>query len=372
MDRRTGFVWHERYMWHEGGRIAGIVPVGYPVEPGSPHETTATKRRIKNLVDASGFIDHLVAVKPREATRQELLRVHTPAYLDRLAVLNREAEAVAGLDGFMTRGSYDIARLAAGGALAAVDAIYSGTVTNAYALVRPVGHHAEADQGLGFCLLSNAALAAAHAMATHGARRVALVDIDVHHGNGAQRIFWNDPRVLTISLHQDCWFPPDCGALDERGGPEAFGTNVNLPLPAGCGWGAYEAAFDTVVMPALERFRPDFVIMPCGFDAGAQDPLGRMILHGGAFAAMTEKLLAFCERTIGGRLLLTHEGGYNPYTVPFMALAVLEVLAGRSSGVTDPLGQIFAGMKGHELLPHQAEVIAQAARFLADIPAGGG
>ena len=368
MERRTGLVWHERYMWHEGGRIAGIVPAGYPVEPGSPHESVATKRRIKNLLDASGFIDQLFQVKPREATRTELLRVHTPAYLDRLEALNREAEGLAGLDGFMTRGSYDIARLSAGGALAAVDAIYAGAVTNAYALIRPVGHHAEADQGMGFCLLSNAALAAAHAMAAHGAARAALVDIDVHHGNGAQRIFWNDPRVLTISLHQDAWFPADCGALDERGGPDAFGTNINVPLPAGCGWGAYETTFQTVVMPALERFRPNFVIVPCGFDAGAQDPLGRMILHGGAFAAMTEMLLAFCERTIGGRLLFTHEGGYNPYTVPFMALAVLETLSGRQSGVTDPLGEVFANMKGHALLPHQAQLIAEAAAMVADVP----
>lgn len=365
----TGFVWHETFMWHEGGRIAGIMPAGFPVEPGHPHETPETKRRLKNLLDASGLSDSLVQIKPRVASDEELLRVHTPQYLEKLAAASELPQASVGLDGFLTKGSYPIARLSAGGVLAAVDAIYAGAVENAYALCRPIGHHATASEGMGFCLLANPSLAARHAMAVHGAARVAIVDIDVHHGNGTQSIFWRDPSVLAISLHQDNWFPPESGAVSERGEGEGFGSNINIPLPAGCGWGAYRLAFETVVLPALERFRPDFIIMPCGYDAGAQDPLGRMILHGGAFAAMTAMLMEAARKLCGGRLLLTHEGGYNPWTVPFMGLAVIETLSGVRTAVDDPHEPIFANMTGHELLAHQAAAVAAAAQLVAEIPA---
>lgn len=369
-DTRTGLAWHEKTMWHEGGRIAGIMPAEYPVEPGLPHETAAAKKRLKNLCDASGMTDKLVPIAAREASEAELLRVHTPAYLAKLAEFNLLPQANAGLDGFMTRGSFDIARLAAGCVLSAVDALFAGEVDNAYALVRPVGHHATADAGMGFCLLANPSLAAAHARAVHGARRVAIIDVDVHHGNGAQSIFWRDPNVLTLSVHQEDWFPPASGGLDERGEGEGFGANLNIPLPAGCGWGAYSLAFERVILPALARFRPDFVIMPCGYDAGAQDQLGRMILHGGAYAQMTRMLMDVAAASANGRLLVTHEGGYNPWTVPFMGLKVIETLRGCSSGVVDPHEEIFAHMTGHALLPHQEAAVDRAARLVADVPAG--
>lgn len=365
----TGLVWDETFMWHEAGRVAGILPAGYPVQPGAPHENSDAKRRIKNLLDASGLTEQLTALKPREATEAELLRVHTPDYLARLAEMNKEPEALAGLDGYMTRGGYDIARLATGGVLRAVEEILSGRLRNAYALVRPIGHHAEPDTGIGFCLLSHPSLAARHALAEFDISRVAIVDIDVHHGNGAERAFWNDPSVLTISLHQDGNFPPDSGQIGKRGDGEGFGSNINVPLPAGCGWGAYEACFKTVVLPALRRFRPEFIIVPCGYDAGAQDPLGRMLLYGGAYAAMTTMLMEAAEETAQGRLLFTHEGGYNSYTVPFMGLRVIETLSGISTGVEDPHEPLFSGMSGHELLPHQEAAIAAAAAFVGDVPA---
>ena len=356
-------------MWHEGGRYAGLLPAEFPVQPGQAHETFEAKRRLKSLLDVSALAEHLHAIRPREATRDELLRAHGPDYLDRLERANGEYAAIVGLDAPMTRGSYDIARLAAGGCLAAIDAIMSGAVDNAYALVRPVGHHAEPDTGKGFCLLSNAALAAAHALAIHGVERIAMIDIDVHHGNGAQAIFWRDPRVLTISLHQEFYFPPDSGAREERGGGEGFGANLNIPLPAGCGWGAYEAAFARVVLPALRRFAPELIIVPCGFDAGAQDPLGRMWLHGEAYRAMTLQLMAAADESAQGRMLLTQEGGYNPWTVPFMGVAVFEALTGRDSGIVDPMRDIFVNMHGHALLPHQEAAIDAAAALVGDVPA---
>ena len=369
MTRRTGLVWHERYMWHDLGRYAGLMPVNYPVQPGMPFENWEAKRRLKNLLDATGFTKKLVEIEPRLATTEELLRVHTPEYLSRLQALNEQAAGDAGFDAPMTRGSFEIAKLAAGGCLEAVDAIMHRRVDNAYALVRPIGHHAEPDQGKGFCLLSNPALAAAHLRAVHKLERIALVDFDVHHGNGAQKAFWRDPHVLTISLHQERWFPPDSGDREERGEGAGFGSNLNVPLPAGSGWGAYSLAFEKVVVPALRRFRPQFIIVPCGYDAAAQDPLGRMILHGGGYRSMVEQLLILAAEMSEGRVLVTQEGGYNEWTVPFLGLAVFEALSGQSSGVTDPLGDIYAGMHGHALLPHQAAAVDAAAALVAGVPA---
>lgn len=369
MPRKTGLVWHERCMWHELGRFAGIMPAGFPVEPGQPHESAEAKRRLKNLLDASGFSDNLTAIPARPATEQELLRVHTPAYLKKLAQLNEQPAGCAGLDAYLTQGSYDIAKLAAGGCLEAVDAIMAGKVDNAYALVRPIGHHAEPDTGKGFCLLSNAALAAAHALDHHRLERVAMIDLDVHHGNGAQAVFWKDPRVLTISVHQEDWFPPASGRHQEQGEAAGFGTNINIPLPAGSGWGAYKAACVEVVLPALEQFCPQLIIIPCGYDAGAQDPLGRMILGSAHYRQMVEMLLGAAAKTANGRVLVTHEGGYNPYTVPFMGLAVFEALVGQKSTVTDPMDEITQNMPGHPLLVHQHKEIQKAATLLKDLPA---
>src|SRR4029077_14661744 len=129
----------------------------------------------------------------------------------------------------------------------------------------------------GFCVLANPSIAAAHALSAHGVDRVAIVDVDVHHGDGAETIWWHDPRVLTISVHQAGWFPPDSGAMTSRGGRSGFGTNINIPLPPGSGIGAYLATMDRVILPALRRFRPQMLVVPCGFDAAAQDPLGRMM-----------------------------------------------------------------------------------------------
>lgn len=361
MSRKTGLVWNERFMWHDQGRYAGIMPAEFPMQQGEHHEHPETKRRLKNLLDASEMTEKLVAIKARPITRDELLRVHTPGYLDKLDAGNHEYAAVAGFDAPYTRGSVYIAKLAAGGCLAAVDAIFNRKVDNAYALVRPIGHHAEPDQGKGFCLYSNASLAARHAQQVHGIKRVALIDLDVHHGNGAERVFYNDPSVLTISLHQDQWFPPDSGFIADNGEGPGEGYNLNIPLPAGSGFGAYRDAFERVVLPALERFEPEFVIIPCGYDAGAQDPLGRMILHGGAFRWFTQCLREVAERFSAGRLLVTHEGGYNPYTVSFMGLAVFEELSGIDSGIVDPHEEIFANMQGHALLEHQREWVSAAA-----------
>ena len=177
-------------------------------------------------------------------------------------------------------GGFAIAALSCGGLLAAMEAVLSGRVQNAYALVRPPGHHAEKDQGHGFCLINNVAVAAEVALgpAWPNILRVAIVDIDVHHGNGPEQAFWHRRDVLYVSLHQDQLYPLDTGSVAAQGTGDGYGYNINIPLPPGCGIGAYGAAFDRVVEPALLAFQPDLILVSCGFDASFLDPLGRMLL----------------------------------------------------------------------------------------------
>jgi len=371
MGTRTGLVWHETFMWHQQGKFSGLMPAIYPVQPGHHYETPESKRRIKNLFDASGLTRKLAHIEPRLATDAELQRVHKADYLAQLARDNELPEASAGFDAPFSRGSFDFARLAAGGAIEAVDQILKGDLDNAYLLARPVGHHAESGIGKGFCLVNNASIAAAHALAS-GLERVAFVDVDVHHGNGAEEIFWRDPRVLTISVHQDRWFPPDTGDVSAVGEGPGKGFNLNIPLPAGCGFGAYKAAVDEVIVPALEIYRPQMLFVPFGFDAGAQDPLGRMILGSNHFRYIASELRAASQRHCGGKMLVTHEGGYNEATTPFMALAMIEAVSGIDSGVTDPYGAIMDGMPGHEILPHQRAAVDAARANLDGLRAATG
>ncbi|WP_321393658.1 class II histone deacetylase [Emcibacter sp.] len=365
MTRKTGFVWHEIYMWHDTGTHAGVLPAGNPIQPGIHAENPETKRRFKNLLEVSGLYEKLVHIAPRPATDEEILRVHTADYINRL---KQESASPRGGDaGLLTPfgpGSFEIAALSAGGVIAAVDAVLDGRADNAYALVRPPGHHAEPDMGKGFCLLANAAIAGRHALAARGLGRIAYVDWDVHHGNGTERVFWEDPRALTISIHQDRNFPPDSGDMSDIGGGAGEGYNINIPLPAGTGVGAYEATFDRVVLPALRAFRPDMIFVPSGFDAGAHDPLGRMMMHGEGYRSLTNKLLGVADELCGGRIVMSHEGGYNAPTVPFYGLAVMEALSGIKTEVEDPFMALLEGLGGQELQPHQDEVIRAAETLL--------
>ena len=285
-------------------------------------ESVATKRRFLNLVAVSGLLPELTELAPSPASREQVLAVHTSEYVDRIAALSagRGGDAGDGTTPF-GRGGIEIAQLAAGGAITAVQSVVTGTVDNAYALVRPPGHHALPDRGMGFCIFNNIAIAIRHAQSALGVGRVAVVDWDVHHGNGTQTIFYEDPTVLAISVHQDRCFPIDSGRRDERGEGVGRGSTVNVPLPPGSGHEAYADAFRRVVMPALACFEPELVVVACGLDANGFDPMGRMLLHSDSYRALTDGLLEFT----GGRLVVIHEGGYSEFYVPFCGLAVLEV-----------------------------------------------
>jgi acetoin utilization deacetylase AcuC-like enzyme len=367
---RTGFVWHERYAWHDTGTFAGFLPSGGMVQPHLHVESPESKQRLAHLVEVSGLLDRLERVPARAATRAELLRVHTAAHVDRVAAASAQVRGGLCEDGEspIGHGSFEIALLAAGGVIAAVDAVAEGRVRNAYALVRPPGHHALPDAGVGFCLFANLPVAIAHARAVHGVERVAVVDWDVHHGNGAQAIYARDPATLAISLHQDRCYPPDSGLLTDRGEGPGLGATVNIPLPPGSGNAAYLSAFDRVVVPALRVFGPDLICVASGFDANVLDPMARMMLTSSTYRAMTAALGELAGELCDGRLVMAHEGGYSAAYVPFCGLAVLEALSGLDTGVADPWEPIYGHIGGQDLQPHQADLIAQAERLLTAVP----
>ncbi|TDR90225.1 class II histone deacetylase [Enterovirga rhinocerotis] len=355
----TAFLWHERFAWHEAG------PYPFPgMEPFPTPDTAEGKRRIRNLVDASGLLAKLVALPFGEAEDAAILRAHSPAYLDRLRAVDRTGGSLAPF-AHLAAGGLSIVRLAAGAAMAAVDGVVDGTVANAYALLRPCGHHAERDAGMGFCLVNNVAVAALHAIEARGLRRVAVVDWDVHHGNGTQDIFWNDPRVLTISLHQEALFGAgsagECGGVEWTGGSDAAGTNINVPLPPGSGEGAYRAAFERVVVPALRRFAPDLILVASGLDACSHDTLGRMILHSDSYRHLTATVMEAAAELCEGRLVLCHEGGYAPQLVPYLGLAILETLSGQRTDIVDPFKDGVKRQPGQVLQPHQEAAVSLAA-----------
>ena len=368
MAARTGFVWHERYAWHDTGHaVIGSRPDEW-LEAENHVESPESKRRFRNLLDVAGVLDWLVPVQARPATIEELARFHVDEYVSRIQDLSEAQGGDAGLAAPFGRGSYEIARLAAGGVIEAVDAVLAGRLDNAYSLVRPPGHHAERDRGMGFCLFNNIAVAALHARHVRGIGRIAIVDWDVHHGNGTQQAFWEDRDTLFISLHQAGLFPQGSGTVSERGAGSGFGTTVNLPLPPGSGRGAYLAAFDRVVVPAVERFAPELVLVSSGFDSGGYDPLGRMLLSGDAYRAMTERLLEVARRIGHGRVVMAHEGGYSTAHVPFCGLRVTEALSGRSAGVPEYMDSTLEALPYQEIQSHQEAVIASVEPFLGDVP----
>jgi acetoin utilization deacetylase AcuC-like enzyme len=368
---RTALVAHERYFWHDtSGSIAHSTASAW-AQPARHYEHPDTKRRLLGLLEVSGLLEQLLRVAPRAATIDELRRFHTQAYIEQVRALSAGAGGEAGESAPVGHGSYEIALLAAGGCLAAGDAVMSGKARNAYALVRPPGHHAEADRGRGYCLFNNAVLLVRHLQRSHGLGRIAVVDWDVHHGNGTESAFIDDPSVLTISVHQERNYPLESGTLDVIGRGAAAGTNLNLPLPAGSGHGAYLASLERVVVPALQRFRPEFLVIASGFDASILDPLGRMMCTSETFRELTRLLMSAAAALCNARIVATHEGGYSNEYVPFCGLAVLEELSGVRTAAVDPYLAEFEYTAGRELLPHQDAAVNAAARLVAGVPGRG-
>jgi acetoin utilization deacetylase AcuC-like enzyme len=337
---KIAFLTDERTFWHTGGTHALFFPVGGWVQPPSASgyaESPESKRRLLALIQASGLGAQLDMRSAPAATDEDLLRIHPRAYLTHFKSLSDTTGGDIGDFAQFGKGSYEIAALSAGLALDAVDSVLDGRAARAFSLSRPPGHHCLRDRPMGFCLLANIPIAIEAARAKHRVERVAVVDWDVHHGNGTQSIYYDDPNTLTISLHQDRCFPPGYSGADERGAEHALGANINVPLQPGGGHDAYLYAFERIVLPALEQFRPELIVVASGLDASAVDPLARMLLHSESYRAMTQLVREAAERHCSGRLVIVHEGGYSEAYVPFCGHAIVETLAGIRTPVTDPM-----------------------------------
>lgn len=314
---KTGLVYHPAYLDHDMG-------AGHPESPNR-------LRAIMQHLEQSGMAARLTKIAPRKAEDEWITQVHTPAYV---AALHRHAPTSGRVsldpDTSMSPGSLTAAYLAAGGALAAIDAIMNKQVDHVFCAVRPPGHHAEAGRAMGFCLFNNVAVAAKAALKA-GVRRVAIVDWDLHHGNGTQHIFEGDPDVLYLSMHEYPYYP-GTGAVGEVGGGAARGRTVNVAWPPGMGDAEYLAAFDRVLLPIARAFDPELVLVSCGFDAAAGDPLGAMKISAAGYGAMTERVCSIAE----GRVVLSLEGGYNLHAISAAAAACTAALLGDGAPPVDP------------------------------------
>lgn len=298
-------------------------PVCLRHDPGSHHpESPSRLHAIDDRLIAAGVMDLLRHYEAPPVTREQLLRVHTASYVDRVeAAAPTEGLVMLDPDTAMGLRSLEAARRAAGAAVLAVDLVMEGKVENAFCGVRPPGHHAEADRAMGFCIFNNVAVGAAHALAHHGLARVAIVDFDVHHGNGTEHIFRDEPRVRFFSLFQHPWYP----YVDTS---QHAPNTVHVPLKAGCGGSGFREAVNTLVLPALDDFAPEMIFISAGFDGHIEEDMGQLGLVEDDYAWITRQLMAVAARHCNSRIVSVLEGGYELSPLGRSATVHLKTLLG--------------------------------------------
>jgi acetoin utilization deacetylase AcuC-like enzyme len=336
---RVGMVYHPVYLEHDTGQ--------HP-------ENAGRLESILALLEQSGVKEQLVQIPALPASTDDLLSVHSAAHLSQIEAAARSGGGWLDADTVVSPRSHEAALYAAGGLLQATGAVLKGDVNSAFALVRPPGHHSTRTDVMGFCLFNNVAVAARQAVSKHGLSRVFIADFDVHHGNGTQDIFYDDPAVFFFSVHQSPLYP-GTGRIAETGTGKGAGTTANLPLPPGCGDGPYLEVFQQVLLPLAHRFRPELILVSAGYDGHWADSISYMQLTVSGFARMVSLLKQLADSLCQGRLVLTLEGGYHLQALPYSVKATFDVLLGRT-GIDDPLGQA----QGRTKEPDTGAIIHQA------------
>ncbi|NLV74765.1 MAG: histone deacetylase [Chloroflexi bacterium] len=316
----TGLIYHQDCLAHVMGTC-----------PESPERLQAIIEHLRQ----DGVMDRLQQVTARPATEAEVLHYHTRELLSLIRSLAEDGGGELDSDTYVSAGSFRATLLAVGATLQAVEMVVHGDLKRTFALVRPPGHHATACRAMGFCLFNNAAVAARVALTRGWVKRLAIIDIDVHHGNGTASAFWTDPRVLYISTHQSPLYPAT-GNWRDTGSGEGRGTTLNIPLPPFTGEQGFIHVFDELVGPALRRYRPQLLLVSAGYDAHWADPLAGMLLTVGSYAAITARLVAWADELCDGRLAFCLEGGYHLEALANSVSATLGVLTGVA--VADSLG----------------------------------
>jgi acetoin utilization deacetylase AcuC-like enzyme len=318
----TAYVTHPNYVLH--------TLEGHP-------EHAGRLERIWQVLDTEGVAARMTPVKPASATPEQLALVHEPGYVQFVEKAARDGGGMLDPDTYLLPVSYDVACLATGGVLSAVDAVCVGEARNAFAAVRPPGHHATSTRAMGFCVFNNIAVGARYAQKEHAIGRVMIVDFDVHHGNGTQDAFYSDPSVLYVSTHQYPHYP-GTGTVNETGAGDGVGTNINMPLPAGVGNEGFKTLYERVLWPAARRFAPDLIMVSAGFDAHWSDPLAMLQLDLNGFAHLARQLRDMADELCEGRLIYTLEGGYDLDALGYGVLNVCKTLLG-DDDVVDPIGE---------------------------------
>lgn len=322
----TAYVTHDDYQLHD--------------QRGHP-EHAGRIRRIWDVFKAAGALEQLDSFSPQEATQAQLELVHSPAHVARVREKAGSGGGHLDPDTYLNEHSYRAALLSAGGCIAAVDAVLSGRADNALAAVRPPGHHATPTRAMGFCLFSNAAIAARHAQQTSEAvQRVMIVDYDVHHGNGTQDATYDDPSILYVSSHQYPFYP-GTGAVGEMGVGDGLGYTLNMPLSPGTGNSGFFTLYERVLWPKARWFKPDLILVSAGFDAHWADPLAMLQLDLDGYAQLSRELIRMADTLCHGRIVFLLEGGYDLEALSHGFLNVAYTLLGRDE-VADPLGDITA------------------------------
>lgn len=303
-----------------------------------------------SALEAEGLTDQLFQLTPDAATDEQILAVHRVEHLQRLIDISHcDGMVMIDQDTYALPRSLDVSRLAAGAVIRAVDAVCAGDANNAMAIVRPPGHHATSERQMGFCLLNNIAIGARHALNKYPLNRVMILDYDVHHGNGTQDIFYSDPAVLFLSIHQSPHYP-GTGHIDEIGTSVGRGATLNMPVSAGHGDTSYLSMFEQVVIPVTERFRPDLMLISVGFDAHWIDPLAGMRLSLDGYDRLARECLKLAESICAGRIVFVMEGGYDLKALSHGWCNIARVLLDLD-GLSDPYGSAPGGSSADDIQP---------------------
>jgi acetoin utilization deacetylase AcuC-like enzyme len=319
---KVGSVYHSIYLKHNTGQHI---------------ENASRLEAIGSYLKQSGLNRQLVFIEPRAASIKQVASVHNEQYISVIKAIAQEGGGWLDADTVMSPNSYEAAMYAAGGGISATEAVMNGEVDSAFALVRPPGHHATPERGMGFCLFNNVAISAKYALDEYGLERILIIDFDVHHGNGTQDVFFNDPTVLYISIHQLPLYP-GTGNLTEIGNGAGEGATINIPLLAGGGDAEYQQVFDQIVVPAARRFNPRIIMVSAGYDLHWLDSISSMQVSTSGIARIVKMIRELADELCRGRLVFLLEGGYHLRALESSVKATFDMLLGNTD-IEDPLGQ---------------------------------